>query len=247
MRHFLVTVLSLLIISIVADAQYRNPTVLNSPDYDTGSPWHFRFSVSINFMDFDVVNTNAFEHDKNGVPFQYFANTHRVGPGFNVNAICDFRITENIHARFLPGYALGQRELNFFMVDTAGVSTFETAMKLESSFIELPVGFKYVSQRYCNVRPYLYAGANVRVDIAAFKRMKVEDGVLIRLAKTDIFYEVGFGIDFFLANFKFSTELKWSAGILNMVSDDYADGAQNYRDAIEHLRSRAVVIMFHFE
>lgn len=247
MKRFTLTILLLLAFSFYAAAQYRNPTLLNSPDYDTGSPWHFGFSIGINFMDFDVKNSMATLYDKNNKPFQYFSHTHIVNPGFNVNAICDLRITENLHARFLPGYALGQRDLDFYVIDSTGASTFDNTMKLESSFIELPLGFKYVSQRYCNVRPYFYGGANCRVDIAAFKRMKVEDGVLLRLVKTDFFYEVGVGIDFFLANFKFSTELKWSAGLINAVSDDYATGAENYRNSIENLRSRIVVLKFHFE
>lgn len=228
-------------------AQYRPPTILNRPDYDLGSPWRFGFSVGINFMDFDITNSNQPEYDTDGLPFQYFANVNIVNPGFNVNVLCDLRLSDNFSIRFLPGYALGQRDVNFFVVKSDGIPRYETTMKLESSFIELPLGVKYASHRYCNVRPYLYAGGDCRIDIAAFKRMKVEEGVLIRLAKTDVYYEVGVGIDFFFTHFKFSTELKWSVGILDAISDKYADGAENYRNAIERLQSRIVTLNFHFE
>lgn len=247
MRRFLVSLILLLTTGICARAQYRNPTFLNNPDYDSGHLWHFGFSIGVNFMDFDVENSLEPELTTECEPFQYVASAHRIVPGFNVNAICDLRISENLHARFLPGYALGQRNLDFYVVDSSGIPVYETVMKLESSYIELPLGFKYVSQRYCNVRPYLYAGGNARFDIAAFKRMKIEEGVLLRLAKFDVYYEVGVGIDFFLSHFKFSTELIWSVGLLNVASDDYADGAENYRNALDRLRSRMVVLKFHFE
>ncbi len=227
-------------------AQYRRPIILNDPDYDVGSPLKFGFSLGLNLMDLDVKNSNQPEIAEDGTEFQYFTDVTHVSPGLNVNAICDLRLTENFHLRFLPGYSFSQRDLDYYRV-TTDKTTLETTMKLESSFIELPLSIKYLSQRHNNIRPYLLFGGNYRIDLAAYKRLKVEKGVLIRLQKTDLYYEVGFGIDFFLNYFKFSTEIKWSAGLMNAISNDYAENAENYRNAIDRMRSQMIVISFHFE
>ncbi|MGE0077278.1 MAG: outer membrane beta-barrel protein [Bacteroidales bacterium] len=240
-------ILFLIITSIsILQAQYRRPIILNDPDYDVSKPLRFGFSLGFNIMDLDVNNSNKTEIAEDGTEFQYFADVTHINPGINVNAICDLRLTENIHLRFLPGYAFGQRNLDYYKVES-DKTTLETTMTLESSFIELPLSIKYLSQRSSNIRPYLIFGGNYRIDLAAYKRLKVEKGVLVRLEKTDLYYEVGFGIDFFLNYFKFSTEIKWSAGLFNAMSNDYAEGAENYRYAIDKMQSRMIVIAFHFE
>lgn len=246
MKKFVLIVLFSLISGSLLLAQIKRPVILNDPDYDVSKPLKFGFSLGLNIMDLDIKNSNKTEVAEDGTEFQYFTDVTNITPGLNVNAICDLRLTENLHLRFLPGYSFGQRNLDFYRIED-NKSTLETSMKLESSFIELPLSIKYLSQRHNNIRPYLIFGGNYRIDLAAYKRLKVENGVLVRLQKTDFYYEVGFGIDFFLNYFKFSTEIKWSAGIFNAISNDYAEGAENYRYAIDKMRSQLIVISFHFE
>jgi len=224
--------------------QYKRPTLLNDPDYDVGKPLRFGFSIGINVMDFDT-ETRTAQFNADGS--LYFAEVTHISAGLNVNAIGDLRIAHDLHLRFLPGYSFGQRDVDFFKVDADSNITLATSMKMESNFIDLPFGVKYLSERNSNVRPYLYLGTNFRIDLAAYKRLKVEKGVLLRLQKFDYYYEVGFGIDFFLEYFKFSAEIKWSAGLLNMLSNDYVDEGKMYYDAIGSLRSKFLIISFHFE
>lgn len=248
MRRILPIILLMLMVQAPSGfAQYKPQRPLNKPNYDINRRWHFGFSVGVNFMDFDVRCNPNLLHSTEGDAHRYYAGINGVSPGFNVNAICNLRITDHLHARFLPGYALSQRDLHFYSVDPTGESTHHATMKIESSFVELPLGLKLASHRHSNVRPYLYTGGCYRIDIAAFKRMKTEDGVMLRLIKHDAYYDVAVGIDFFLPYFKFSTELVWSVGVLNALSNDYADGAEPFHRSIDMLRSRMVSIKFHFE
>lgn len=247
MKRLSIVIFLLLTAAINASAQYRPQKMLNKPAYDINRRWHFGFSVGINFMDFDVTNSTTTQIDEEGNVYRYFATINKANPGFNVNAIVNLRLTNLLHLRFTPGYALSQRDLHFFSVDPSEAPTYFTTMKIESSFVEIPLGLKLASQRHNNIRPYLYTGGNYRIDIAAFKRIKVEDGAIIRLTKHDAYYEVGVGIDFFLRFFKLSTELVWSVGILNAISNDHAEGADPFRNSIDRLRSRIVCVKFHFE
>lgn len=234
----------MLAFALSARAQYKKPIRLNYSDYDLGKRLRFGFSIGFNTMDFKIRNGKDIEVSPDlKDTTQYFADVSHLVPGFNVNAVADFRLSENFHLRFLPGYAFGQRNLNFFFP----AEKLETQMKIESSFIELPVILKYSAERVNNVRPYLIMGGNLRLDLAAYKKLNVQQGVLLRLSKADMYYEIGFGTDFFLEYFKFSVEFKYSIGLLNVLSRDYADGAENYVQAIEKVNSRIFVIAFHFE
>ncbi len=229
---------------VTANAQYKKPVHLNESDYDLGKKLHFGFSIGFNTMDLKIKNGKGIEVSPDlKDTTQYFADVSHLIPGFNVNAIVDFRLTDNFHLRFLPGYAFGQRNLNFFFPK----EKLERQMKIESSFIELPISIKYSAERVNNVRPYILLGGNFRIDLASYKKLNIQEGVLLRLTKADMYYEIGFGTDFFLEYFKFSVEFKYSLGLLNVLSHDYADGAENYVQAIDKVNSRIFIVAFHFE
>lgn len=233
---------------LTANAQYRKPVMFNDPEYDLGKRLRFGFSIGINTMDFTVKNSPGIEISKDlKDTTQYFADVNTLIPGFNVNAVVDYRLGENFHLRFLPGYAFGQRNLNFFYPD----SKLQRQFIIESSFIELPLGVKYSAQRVSNARPYLLVGGNLRFDLAASKKVTFETGPgseeWFQLSKGDIYYEIGFGYDFFLEYFKFSVELKYSAGVFNLLSPSYSPGAQNYKQTIDKINSQLIVVAFHFE
>lgn len=242
-RFFALLLLFLLVVGHIF-GQYKRPILLNDPDYDVGKPLRFGFSIGVNVMDFDANNLTA---QFNADGSKYFAEVTHISAGLNVNAIGDLRIHRDIHLRFLPGYSFGQRDVDFFRVDPDSSVSLATTMKMESNFIDLPVGIKFLSERNSNVRPYLYMGTSFRIDLAAYKRLKVEKGVLLRLQKFDYYHEIGFGVDFFLQYFKFSAEVKWSAGLLNMLSNDYVDEGKIYHDALGSLRSKFLIVSFHFE
>ena len=77
-------------------------------------------------------------------------------------------------------------------------------------------------------------------------RRELESGAAqIRLRKPDFYFEIGFGIDLFLQYFKFSPELKVSAGFRDVFAHD--PGGAKYSYSIERLQSYVVMLCFHFE
>lgn len=232
-----------MVLALSVSAQYKKPVNFNYVEYDNGKRLRFGFSLGVNTMDFTIKNSKSIQISSKGDTTQYFADISHLIPGFNVNAISDFRLSENFHLRFLPGYAFGQRNLNFFYPN----NNLKTQIKLESSFIELPVSIKYSAQRVSNSRPYLLAGGNLRFDLATYKKLSTNDGILIRLNKVDAYFEIGFGYDFYLEFFKLSIELKYSMGIFNVLSNDHVDGAENYVNAIDRMNSQLFIVAFHFE
>ncbi len=231
-------------------AQIKPPPILNDPDYDTEKKIRFGFSLGINFMDFQIRSSNK--------PFEetlLFVDNSRLIPGFNVNVISQYQIVPTLFLRFMPGLAFGQRNITFYNPDgtiftyynPGRMDVVDAVLKFESSFIEMPLHVKYSAVRKTNTRPYVIAGTNFRIDMAAYKNLDPNEGALLRLVKGDVYYEFGFGLDYYLTYFKFSTEIKFSAGLLNVFSRDYAEGGEVFAQAIDRLKSQLVVIAFHFE
>jgi hypothetical protein len=123
------------------------------------------------------------------------------------------------------------------------ISLKEHVMRIESTFATFPLLFKYRSIRLNNYRPYIIAGVNYCLDLESEKRIRDEEKPKIRLAKNDFYIEAGFGIDYYFPYFKFSTELKFSFGMMNIVRYDGSE----YTSAIERLNSRFVSLLFYFE
>ena len=98
-----------------------------------------------------------------------------------------------------------------------------------------------------NYRPYLVGGINLRYDMAARKDYE-DGGPYIRLHPMDFYVEFGVGIDIFLQYFKFSPELKVSAGFRDvLVHDPAGAGNSGYANSIKRLNSYVVMLCFYFE
>ena len=223
-----------LILSVVsASAQHRK--VLNTPKYDL-DPLHFGFTVGFNTMDFNIYPS------KDIINFDtvYSVNTVRQA-GFNLGIVSNLRVCKFLDLRFLPGITFGQRNLEYLVRGNSGF--YKKTMRIESTFLEFPFTFKYKAKRINNYRPYLLAGVNYRIDLAARKEIKEEDRPMILLERHDLYYELGFGVDYYLPYFKFSTEIKYAVGLVNVRRPDPTE----YARAIEKMISNLVIISFHFE
>ena len=124
-------------------AQFKPNPILNDPDYEREKRLRFGFSLGLNFMDFTVKSSIEPHSVLGGDSTHFFVDNSHIIPGFNVNVVSDFRLVENLHLRFLPGLAFGQRDVSFYFPEDQK----QTTMKLESSFIEIPLLLKYTARR----------------------------------------------------------------------------------------------------
>ncbi len=220
-------------------AQYNsiNPKVFNYQEIDQ-QPLHFGFTLGLNTLDFGVkVSAPAYFKDS------LTADVTELRTGFHVNIVSEYRLTDYLAVRFLPGLIFGQRNVVFWYNN----EKFHKDMKIESNLLDFPVMLKYKAKRINNYRPYIIFGGNVRYDMAAKKDYEDAEEVYIRLNRLDYYAEVGFGLDFYLRYFKFSTEFKYSLGFRNMIADDPHPRFPEYRNSIERLNSSVFLFSMHFE
>lgn len=229
----LLLIVSLGILLISVNAQKKG--ILNEPTHDD-RPIHFGFCLGLNVMDFITHNSPLSAQTDSMV-----ADVSAPTPGFHIQIITNYRLSEYLDLRFLPGISFGQRNINFFKNN----QLVSDKHKLESNYLEFPLLLKYKSKRINNFRPYMVTGVNCRVDLA--KTYSEDDGVYLDLKLLDLFYEIGAGIDFYLPYFKFSTELKFSYGFLNDLKRRNNPSMPQFQNAIEKLNSTLVMLSFHFE
>ena len=227
----------LFLLSLTLHSFGQTSKVQNHPGYDY--KWiHFGFMVGLNTMDFGFTR-----------PLQdssvYFADVSRPRPGFQVSIVSDLRLGDRLSLRFLPGITFGSREFSFYANDDS--QTLISQQTVESNFLDFPLLIKYKSWRVNNYRPYLVGGINVRYDMAARKDYE-EGGPYVRLHPLDFYLEFGVGIDFFLQYFKFSPEIKVSAGLRDVLVHDPAGFPYDkYANSIKRLNSYLVMLCFYFE
>ncbi|MBI5219194.1 MAG: PorT family protein [Bacteroidia bacterium] len=208
----------------------------NLPKYDN-KVLHFGFTLGLNTMDFRIHPATSFMSDS----IDIIENNRRLG--FNISIVSSLRLGQYLDLRFLPGLSFGQRDMDYSQWDTSRKVMATKRMKIESTFIDFPLVFKYKAKRIVNYSPYVIGGMNFALDLASQKEVKEEEKPKIRLKPFDVYYEFGFGIDYYLTYFKFSTEIKFAVGLFDILRRDDT----KYTSAIQRMNSNIIFICFHFE
>jgi len=233
LKRLLILILTCL--PIIGFSQKQKPK--NDPAYDK-KPLHFGFTIGLNTMDFTVYHSEKYQQDS------LYADVSQLHPGFNIGIVSNLKLAEYFDLRFLPGISFGQRNLHYYknkILCDYGIQ------KIESSFLEFPLLVKYKSKRINNFRPFLIGGGNYRIDLAARKDYDEAKNRYVRLKRSDLYYEIGFGIDFYLKYFKFTTELKLAVGLRDVLVHEPASGHPRFVNAIDILKSNLLILSFHFE
>jgi len=242
----------LLLVHIDLSGQKQKPK--NDSWYDDKA-LHFGFSLGFNLMDFNIVPTRI----QMGSDTSRYLNPEvsLLNPGINIQIVTNFRPGRYFDFRFLPGVSFGQRNIRFYQVHKIQdgpqgfieevEKIYDERQRLESSFLEFPFLLKYKGERLNNVRPYVIGGINYRYDLAGKKEYDDEKPIYLRLRRSDLYYELGAGLDFYLPYFKLSIELKMSNGIRDVLVHDPAQKNPEFVNSIERIHSQIWVVAFHFE
>ncbi len=239
MRRFLLIIF--LFGSISLYAQRSSPK--NLPNYDHKRV-HFGFTIGLNAMDFNIQKADNFLD--NSINNNIYAIENQPTVGFHIGPVSNFRLSEYLDLRMLINLSFGQRDLTYWTVDDTTVANIQlspTTMKIASTFIEFPLLLKYKSARINNYSPYLVTGINPKIDLAARKKINPAEMPKIKLSNFDVYYELGFGIDFYLLYFKLSTEIKYGVGVMDVLVRDNTE----YTSTIKKMNSRMFMLSFHFE
>jgi hypothetical protein len=221
---------------------------------------HFGFTLGVNTVDFSIDHYNVIGDNPKFDPSKLEvigsegevitadkkvrADITNLTPGFTVGIVTNLRLTEDLDLRFLPGMSFGERKLtyNIPIQDINDLGN-KKSYSIKSTFLDFPLLLKYKAKRMNNQRPYMVFGGAYRIDIS-----KTGQEDLVRLKPISSSLEAGLGWDAYLQFFRFSTELKFSFGLDNILdSGPKATQPQVYTNALSRISSNMFILSFHFE
>lgn len=158
-------------------------------DYDK---IHFGFSFHYVSSSFKVFSTQ-----------KTISSPLRAGVGLGL--LSNLNLTENASLRFSPTILFADKQINYTSPDILEKS-------VKASLLELPLTFKFRSDRRKNYRIYALGGGKYSQNV----KKRIDESTLppsekeIKLKSGFFSYEFGLGVDIYFEYFKMSPEIKWS-------------------------------------
>lgn len=245
----------MIIFGIMGSGFAQSRKVMNLPGYDL-APYHFGFILGMNQMLFSIKTVEGFQQepyddltytDGEGTSnsFKLYSVESTPSFGFTIGIVSNLRLHDNWDLRFVPSLSFGQREINYTIYRVEEKVLEYEDIQIQSTFVEFPLSLKFKGSRYNNMRPYWLVGAKYALDLAsdANKEQIGIDKETFTIARNDIYGELGGGLDFYTAFFKFGVEVKMSYGFNDLLQ------RQNniYTMGIERLRSKLFLLSLTFE
>ncbi|MFT4772442.1 MAG: hypothetical protein ACI9CP_000233 [Cryomorphaceae bacterium] len=234
-KGLLVLILIATATAVLAQKGYK-PKNLGSFDK---KKYHFGFMLGFNTADV-IVDRKASTNFKDSL----LSVNSRNAPGFNLGIVTSANLTKNISIRFMPTLSFEDRVLEYDFFVNPDSSTFYEK-RIEFTYIDFPVNFKFRADRLNNFAPYCLIGARYRLNMQSEKDVKnaIADEIIVKARRDDFAMEFGGGADFFLPYFKFGIELKMAIGIPNILVEEDTQ----FSAPLQGLRSRTFMISFTFE
>lgn len=163
--------------------------------------------------------------------------------GFNVGLIGELRLNKFLDLRFEPGLHYNQRNLGFPGFDNER----DAIREVKSTYINFPLLLKVSTLRLGNWKPFLVGGASTSLNLGSNEQsLDDNSSATFRMKKTTYYYEMGFGIDFYLEYFKFTPSIR---GVFAINDELVRDNDPNspWTGNVEAMMTRGLFVNFTFE
>lgn len=158
-------------------------------------------------------------------------------PGFSLGFLVNYRINDLLDLRVMPKAGFYSHRLTYFFTNRT------TQYQLvETTLVEFPILLKFKSVRRGNVRMYMIGGITPAFEASGKNDIGNATGT-IPILRRNVSLEAGMGFDFYFPLFKFSPEIRFARGIVNMLGDD----SNFYKDPISRLNTSTIAVYLIFQ
>lgn len=222
----------LFLISFGAYSQKENRhQYTNLPHYDE-KKMHYGFFIAPAHTNYYLKYSSTYVSN-----FDTLTSIKPIGnPAYTLGFILNRHLGNFFDIRLLP--CVGNYERSVLYTFRSGIIK---EQKISSTFVELPILFKYKSERRRDARMYVIAGLKPMFEVNNKKKEKRAN--LLRTNNTDLCIEYGFGFDIYYPMFKFSPELRFSTGIVNLLVKDPNFYSQN----LTRISTQNITLYINFE
>ena len=212
----------------------------------------FCFSQFTNLPNFDekdlrfgyFIGTNQYDYKIIYKENQEYPISVERSNGLNVGLIGELKLNKNLRLSFEPGLHSNNKKLIFN--ERRNFTNYnDTLWTIKSNNIHFPLLLKYSSKRLNNLRPYLKGGIAASINLSEIESTLENYSIdNFEFAKFNMFYELSFGIDFYLRYFKFSPSIRGIFSFKNELPDGITDNP--WTGNLKKMFTRAVFINLSF-
>ena len=171
------------------------------------------------------------------------------GTGFNVGLIGNMRINELLDLRLEPGLVITNRELSYneSYFDGFEFNDSDLTREIKSTYVHFPLLLKFSAKRLNNFKPFIEGGVSAAINLASNEdNPNDNDNGQFRTKTNVYFYELAFGIDFYLTYFKFTPTIR---GVFALNDELVRDKDPNspWTGNITSMKTRGIFINFTFQ
>ena len=234
----IIVLLSIFLLSQTASAQlFSKEKVTNNENFDK------QFLTYGYFLGFNNYDFNL-DYNENQEDILVEKNV-----GFSVGLIGDMRINNYFNLRFEPGLYVTKRNLIYDESYFSGLEFNDSDLlrEINSTYIHIPLLIKASTKRINNIKPFIVGGISTSLNLSSNENNPDDNrNGDFRTKKNVFFYEMGFGIDFYLYWFKFTPSIRGVFAINDeLVRDE--DPNSPWTSNITSMKSRGVFINFTFQ
>ena len=260
MKKAIFFILTMLVVVLPTSAQFSR-TVQNRP-YTDLRPFHFGLFIGTHLQDLELQNVGPQiiqNEDGTETTRLITADQDRWDNGFMVGVLGELRINQHFQFLVAPAMYFGVRHLSFYDFTApksanpegeeeseSGVLLNERIQNIKTAYITCACDLIFGSVRNGNVRPYMIAGLNPVINLSG------SESDILKLKRSDLYFEIGAGCDFYMPFFKLRPELKFMFGLTDCLDHRHP---QNLRDAnlrafsnsVSRATSKMIALTFYFE
>jgi len=241
MKHFFLLVSFLFLFQTTNAQLFRKEKVSYDANQGRGSTDNnlLRWGYFLGFNNYDF----NFDYNQDLTDIYVKGST-----GFNVGLIGNLRINDYIDLRMEPGLYISSRELIYSQSYFNGTATSSNLNReVKSTYVHLPLLVKFSTKRINNFKPFVVGGFSTALNLSSNENNPDDNSNgQFRTTKNTLFYELGFGIDFYLYNFKFTPSIRGAFSINDELVPD-TDPNSPWTSNINSMQTRAVFINFTFQ
>lgn len=192
----------------VVHAQKLSWVKRNNPNYDNKQVT-YGFLIGLHSTAYQIKYSDTFVTPNLDTVFSVEPSW---SPGFALGFIVNLRLDELWDLRLTPTVAFYENKLRYVFTD----DTKTEEELVETTMVEFPILLKFKSERRENLRMYMIGGIKPGIEASGKKAIEnVTQSLEVKGANLSL--DIGFGLDIYYPLFKFSPEIRFSRGIVDVL------------------------------
>ena len=229
-------VIAVLICSQNVSAQlFSKEKVQNLQNFDKPR-FSWGYILGLNSYDFNFDYTSEFEDADIEVDKTV---------GFSVGLLGNMRINDYLDLRLEPMVTFTSRNLTFS--NPIFTSQFESFREVKSTYVHIPLLLKVSTKRLNNFKPFIVGGVSTSINLSSNEDNPDDNSSgEFRMKTNTNYFELGFGVDFYLYYFKFTPSIRGVFAMSDeLVQDNDPDSP--WTSTIDKMSTRGIFINFTFQ